>query len=116
MLRKTVIGVSFFAFVGVGIVSLSDRSIPRLEVFRTALFKSQGLMFKAICCSSANVADKLAGTCWRHLPCSWNSVHGKIRIEILQPATCTTPGRSLSATESRTAGEDSRVRIIVDPS
>jgi len=114
MLRKIVIGVSFFAFVGV--ISLSPCSIPRLEVFRTALFKSQGLMFKAICCSSANVADKFAGTCWRHLPGSWNSIHGKIRIEILQTATCTTPGRSLSVTEPRTAGEDSRVGIVVDPS
>src|ERR1700739_2154642 len=114
MLRKTVIGVSFFAFVGVGIISLSDCSILRLEVFRTALFKSQVLMFKAIYCGSANVADKFAGTCWRHLPWSGNSVHGKIRIEILQPAPCTTPGRSLSVTEPRTAGEDSQVRIVVD--
>ncbi len=116
MLRKTLIGVSFFAFIGVGILSFSDCSIPRLEVFRTALFKSQSLMFKAIYCGSANVADKFAGTCWRRLPCSWNSVHGKIRIEILQPSASTTPGRSLSVTEPRTAGEDSQIRIVVDPS
>lgn len=116
MLRKTVIGVSFFAFVGLGIISLSDCSIPRLEVFRTALFKSQGLMLKAICFSSANLADKFSGICWRHVPCSWNFIHGKIRIEILQPTTCSAPSRSLSPTEPQTAGEDFQVRIVVDPS
>jgi len=116
MLRKTVIGVSFLAFVGLGIISLSDCSIPRLEVFRTALFKSQGLMLKAICFSSANVADKFSGICWRHVPCSWNFIHGKIRIEILQPTTCSAPSRSLSPTEPQTAGEDFQVRIVVDPS
>src|SRR6266446_6461646 len=111
MLRKTVIGVSFFAFVGLGIISLSDCSIPQLEVFRTALFKSQGLMLKAICFSSANVADKFSGICWRHVPCSRNFIHGKIRIEILQPTTCSAPSRSLSPTEPQTAGEDFQVRI-----
>ncbi len=116
MLRKTVIGVSFFAFVGLGIISLSDCSIPQLEVFRTALFKSQGLMLKAICFSSANVADKFSGICWRHVPCSRNFIHGKIRIEILQPTTCSAPSRSLSPTEPQTAGEDFQVRIVVDPS
>jgi hypothetical protein len=114
MLRKTVIGVSFLAFVGLCVISLSERSVPQLEVFRTALFKSQGLMFKAICSSSANVADKLSGACWRHVPCSWNFMRGKIRIEVLQPATCSTPSRSLSRTEPWTTDEDSQVRIVVD--
>lgn len=116
MLRKTVIGVAFFAFIGIGIISLSDRSLPQLEVFRTALFKSQGLMFKAICCASANVADKFSGICWRHVPCSWNFIRGKIRIEILQPATCSTPSRSSSLTEPSTAAKGSQIRIVVDPS
>jgi hypothetical protein len=116
MLRKTVTGVSFFAFVGLCVISLSDRSVPQLEVFRTALFKGQGLMFKAICSGSANVADKLSGVYWRHVPCSWNFMRGKVRIEILQPATCSTPTRSLSLTEPGTANEDSQVRIVVDAS
>ena len=63
MLRKTVIGVSLFAFLGLCLISLSDRSAPQLEVFRTALFKSQGLMFKAIYCRGANVADRLVAVC-----------------------------------------------------
>jgi hypothetical protein len=116
MLRKTVTGVSFFAFVGLCVISLSDRSVPQLEVFRTALFKGQGLMFKAICSGSANVADKLSGAYWRHVPCSWNFMRGKIRIEILQPATCSTPSRSLSLTGPGTANEDAQVRIVVDAS
>jgi hypothetical protein len=116
MLRKTVIGVSFFAFVGLCLISLSDRCIPQLEVFRTALFKGQGLMFKTIYCGGANVVDKLAGTCWRRVPCSWNLMRGKIRIEILQPATCSTPGRSLSRTEPWAVDEDSQISIVVDPS
>jgi hypothetical protein len=114
MLRKTVIGVSFFAFLGLCLISFSDRSAPQLDGFRTALFKSQGLMFKAIYSHGANVADKLAAVCWRHLPCSWNLMRGKIRIEILQPATCSTPSRSLSLTEPWAADEHSQVRIVVD--
>ena len=114
MLRKTVIGVSFFAFVGLCLVSLSDRSIPQLEVFRTALFKSQGLMFKTIYAGGANVADKLGGVRWRHVPCSWNFMRGKIRIEILQPAACSTPCTSSSRTEPWAADEDSEVRIVLD--
>jgi hypothetical protein len=116
MVRKTVIGVSFFAFVGLCLIALSDRPIPQLEVLRTALFKSQGLMFRAIYCGSANVAEKLAGVCWRHVPCSWNLMRGTIRIEILQPATCSMPSRSLSLTEPSAADEDSQVNIVVDPS
>jgi hypothetical protein len=116
MLRKTGIGVAFFAFFGLCLISLSDRSIPQLEVFRTALFKSQGLMFKAIYCGGANVADKLAAVCWRHVPCSWDLMRGKIRIEILQPATCSTPSRSLRLTEPWAADEHSPVTIVVDPS
>jgi hypothetical protein len=116
MLRKTVIGVSFFAFLGLCLISLSDRSTPHLEVFRTALFKGQGLMFRAVYSGGVNVADKLAAVCWRHVPCSWNLMRGKIRIEILQPATCSTPSRSLSLTEPWAADEHSQGRIVVDPS
>jgi hypothetical protein len=116
MLRKTVIGVSCFAFLGLCAISLSDRSVPQLRAFRTALFKSQGLMLKTIYCGGANVADKLAGVCWRHVPCSWNFTRGKIQIEILHPTTCSTPGRSLSLTEPWAAEEGSRVRIVIDPS
>jgi hypothetical protein len=71
-------------------------------------------MFKAIYARGANVADKLAAVCWRHVPCCWNLMRGKIRIEILQPATCSTPSRSLSLTEPRAADEHSQVRIVVD--
>jgi hypothetical protein len=110
MLRKTGIGVSFFAFLGLCLISLSDRSTPQLEVFRTALFKGQGLMFKVIYSGGANVADKLAAVCWRHIPCSWDLMRGKIRIEILQPATCSTPSRSLRLTEPWAADEHSPVR------
>src|ERR1700745_2153219 len=116
MLRKTAIGVSFFAFVGLCVISLSDRSMPQLQVFRTALLKGQGLMFKTIYSESANVADKVVGVCWRHAPCSWNFMRGKIRIEISQPATCSSPSRSLSLSEPWAADEDSQVRIVVDPS
>jgi hypothetical protein len=114
MLRKTVIGVSFVVFASLCAISLCERSVPQLENFRTVLFKGQGLMLKAIYCGSANVADKLSVVCWRHVPCSWNFMRGKIRIEVFQPATCSTPSRSLSPTEPWAADEDSQVRIVVD--
>jgi hypothetical protein len=106
MWRKTVIGVAFSAFIGVFVISLSDHSVPQLGLFRTALFKSQGLIFKAICSDGSNVADKLANVCWRYLRSSWSFIHGKIRIEILRPATCPRPSCSLSQAESDTVAED----------
>ncbi|HZC36834.1 MAG TPA: hypothetical protein VE242_14520 [Chthoniobacterales bacterium] len=114
MLRKTVIGVAFSIFIGVFAISLSDHSVPQLGLFRTALFKSQGLIFKAICCGSSNVADKFANVCWRYFPRSWSPIHGKIRIEILWPATCPRPSCSLSQAEPDTVAEDRQVRIVLD--
>jgi hypothetical protein len=116
MLRKILVGVSFSAFIGLSVISLSDHSVPRLETFRTALFKSQALMGKAICCGSLSVADKFADLWWRQFPRSWSFIHGKIRIEILRPTTCATPSQCLSQAEPCTTGEDSQVRIVFDPS
>jgi hypothetical protein len=106
MLRKTVIGVAFSVFIGVFLISLSDHSVPQLGLFRTALFKSQGLIFKAICSESSNVADKLANVCWQYFPSSWSFIHRKIRIEILRPATCPRPSCSLSQAEPDKVAED----------
>jgi hypothetical protein len=117
MLRKTLIGISFSAFVGICAISLSDHTAPQLEVFRASLFKSQRLMFKAICLGGSNLADRFTGVLWRHVPCSWSFIHGKIRVEILRPAACSIPGHSLSVVEPCAAEEeDSQVRIVLDPS
>jgi len=98
MLRKAIIGVSFCAFIGICAISVSDRAVPQLGIFRAALFKGQGLMFKTIYSGTSSLADKVTSLWWRRLPCSWNLIHGK--LEFLPPATCTPPGHSLSRADS----------------
>jgi hypothetical protein len=116
MLRKALTCVSLSVFIGVCVVSFSGYSVPQLEIYRTALFKSQGLVLRAIGCSWSNLGDKFTCAWSRHVPRSWNLIRAKFRIEIPRPTTCCKPGRSVGPAEPETTAADSRVESFIDAS
>jgi hypothetical protein len=114
MLRKTAISVSFLAFVGVVAISITDYCPPQAEYYRTAVFRTQGLMLKALSCGGSRLVDGLGYACWRHVPRSWNFFGGKIRVEVPRPTNCSSRSCSLSRVEPSATDEASELRIVVD--
>jgi hypothetical protein len=114
MLRKTVISASVLAFIGVAAISVSDSYPPQLANYRTALFRTQGLMLKVLSCSGSRLVDGFTYACWRHVPRSWNFFDGRIRIEVPRPVECSTSSCAVRQAEASANDEDSGLRIVVN--